>query len=86
MIKSYIKNTLIVFKEILTKPKGWLSWALANLIVNSPWIITGFIFIITNDPLFLTWTTAIIAFQWLPIPIETLFVVFFTLLIYKFIK
>lgn len=78
-----MKKLFLDFKEAITTYRGWLSWIIANLIVNSPWIVTGILFVITNERHFLVYTTAIMAFQWLPLPIESIAVAFLTILIYK---
>jgi hypothetical protein len=82
-MKEWFKHLLFELKEAVTTYKGWLAWILANLIVSSPWIITGILYVITNEQKFLIYTTAIMAFQWLPLPIESVAVAFITIFIYK---
>jgi len=84
--KTYFTNSLNLFKQIVLKPKGWISWLIANFIVNLPWLITGLLYYITNEAMFLTWTAAIIAFQWLPLPINTIIVTVLTVFFYNIIK
>ena len=82
-MKQSFKELLRELKEAVTTYKGWISWAVANLIVSSPWIITGILYVFTNDNNFLVYTTSIMAFQWLPLPIESIAVAFITIFIYK---
>lgn len=82
-MKEWFKHLLRELKEAVTTYKGWFSWVIANLIVSSPWIITGILYVFTNEQKFLVYTTAIMAFQWLPLPIESVAVALITILIYK---
>ena len=77
---DYLKKTL---KELFLTKEGWISWVLANLIVSSPWIFTGIIYVVTGEQKFLVYTTSIMAFQWLPLPIESIAVALITIFIYK---
>jgi hypothetical protein len=62
--------------------RGWLSWGIANLIVSSPWLIMGAMWIITREHWFLATATAIWTFQMLPIPLESILVFVITIYFY----
>jgi hypothetical protein len=72
-----------ILKKILTNKIGWLSWLIANLIVSSPWIITGFLGFLFNSAELYATAAAIWSFQMLPIPLESILVFVLTLFFFE---
>jgi hypothetical protein len=72
-----------ILKKILLNKTGWLSWAIANLIVSSPWIITGFLGFLFNSSELYGIAAAIWSFQMLPIPLESILVFVLTLFFFE---
>ena len=72
------KQLLLHFKTVITTPKGWLSWGLANLLWSLFWLIALVIGFVFNDPNMYALAGAIYLFflqplipMWLIIPIST---------------
>jgi hypothetical protein len=72
------KQLLLHFKTVITTPKGWLSWGLANLLWSLFWLIPLVIGFVFNDPNMYALAGAIYLFflqplipMWLIIPIST---------------
>ena len=77
-ISPKAKQLLLHFKTVITTPKGWLSWILANLLWSLFWLIPLVIGFVFNDPNMYALATAIFLFfvqplipMWLIIPIST---------------
>ena len=73
---------LEILKKLMLSKRGWLSWGIANLIVSSPWLVMGAMWLLTDEQWFLATATAIWTFQMLPIPLESILV--FVITIYFF--
>jgi hypothetical protein len=80
-----LKSTFKYILELASDWKNLLSWFLANIIVSSPWIFFLILAILTGDPKHYTTSAAIYAFQMLPIPIESVFVIAITIFIRRLI-
>ena len=72
------KEMLLHFKTVITTPKGWLSWELANLLWSLFWLIPLVIGFVFNDPNMYALATAIFLFfvqplipMWIVIPLTT---------------
>ena len=72
-----------ILKKILLNKTGWLSWAIANLIVSSPWIISGTLGFLFNNAELYGVAAAIWSFQMLPIPLESILVFVLTLFFFE---
>lgn len=73
---------LLILKKLMLSKRGWLFWAIANLIVSSPWLIMDAMWLLTGEHWFFATTTAIWSFQMLPIPIESILVFVITIYFY----
>jgi hypothetical protein len=85
-MKNYVKLNAYKIKQILTSPRGWIAWGLANLITSSPWLIPLIYFLFTNEPEYLALSGSIWTIQMAPLPLETFLNIIITLLIYNLIK
>jgi hypothetical protein len=78
-----MKELLLKLKHLASTPEGWIAWIIANIIVSSPWLFVGSLWLITGDNNYLIAATSIWSFQMLPLPIESFMVAVITIAVYK---
>lgn len=81
------KAIAIKVKELLTSPKGWIAFILANIFWSLPWAVQFLIGFIFNDSIWYASATATFALMALPLPIPMWLITPLTaFVIYKAIK